>query len=63
MIKGVLIVNNHGAPRRVKFFQPIPPPSSPAMVIRRIFNQVAARPDSHCNYLEGTVPEWGGKST
>lgn len=28
-------------------------------VIRRIFQQVAQRPDSFCNYLEGSVPEWG----
>ena len=28
-------------------------------IIRRIFNQVAPRPDSFCNYLEGSVPEWG----
>jgi hypothetical protein len=63
MIKGVLIVNNHGAPRLVKFYHPIPSTSSPATVIRRIFNQVASRPDSFCNYLEGTVPEWSGKGT
>ena len=63
MIKGVLIVNNHGAPRLVKFYHPIPSTSSPSTVIRRIFNQVASRPDSFCNYLEGTVPEWSGKGT
>ena len=28
-------------------------------VIRRVFQQVAQRPDAFCNYLEGTVPEWG----
>ncbi|CAN0338321.1 unnamed protein product, partial [Phaeothamnion confervicola] len=28
-------------------------------VIRRIFQQVAQRPDSFCNYLEGSIPEWG----
>ncbi len=28
-------------------------------MIRRIFQQVAQRPDSFCNYLEGSVPEWG----
>ena len=63
MIRGVLIVNNHGAPRLTKFYSPIPPPSTASTVIRRIFNQVASRPDSFCNYLDGTVPEWGGKGT
>jgi AP-3 complex subunit sigma len=28
-------------------------------VIRRIFQQVAQRPDNFCNYLEGLIPEWG----
>ena len=63
MIKGVLIVNNHGTPRLVKLYHPIPSSSSASIVIRRIFNQVASRPDSFCNYLEGTVPEWSGAGT
>jgi AP-3 complex subunit sigma len=28
-------------------------------VIRRVFHQVSRRPDSFCNYLEGSIPEWG----
>jgi AP-3 complex subunit sigma len=28
-------------------------------VIRRVYQQVAQRPDSFCNYLEGCIPEWG----
>jgi AP-3 complex subunit sigma len=24
-----------------------------------VFQQVAQRPDSFCNYLEGSIPEWG----
>jgi len=89
MIKGVVIVNNHGKPRLVKFYQhvssvasalrsadgagpdgPSGPDSASASprisegdaqqaVIRRIFQQVARRPDSFCNYLEGSVPDWG----
>jgi AP-3 complex subunit sigma len=31
-------------------------------VIRKIFQQVAQRPDSFCNYLEGSIPEWGDKT-
>ena len=59
MIKGIIIVNNHGKPRLVKFYQSVESESLQQAVIRRIFQQVAARPDSFCNYLEGTVPEWG----
>jgi len=28
-------------------------------VIRKVFQQVAQRPDSFCNYLDGSIPEWG----
>lgn len=28
-------------------------------MIRKLFQQVAQRPDSFCNYLEGSIPEWG----
>ena len=59
MIKGIIIVNNHGKPRLVKFYQSVESESVQQSVIRRVFNQVAARPDSFCNYLEGTIPEWG----
>lgn len=59
MIKGVLIVNNHGKPRLVKFYQSVESEALQQTVIRRIFTQVAQRQDSFCNYLEGIVPEWG----
>lgn len=59
MIKGIIIVNNHGKPRLVKFYQSVESESVQQSVIRRVFQQVAARPDSFCNYLEGTIPEWG----
>lgn len=28
-------------------------------MIRRIFQQVVQRPDSFCNYLDCSIPEWG----
>ncbi len=31
-------------------------------MIRKVFQQVAQRPDSFCNYLEGTIPEWGDRT-
>ena len=59
MIKGILIVNNHGKPRLTKFYQSVTSEEKQQSVIRRVFQQVAKRPDSFCNYLEGSVPEWG----
>jgi AP-3 complex subunit sigma len=59
MIKGCLIVNNHGKPRLVEFYHPVGTEAIQQTVIRRIFQQVVNRPDSFCNFLEGIVPEWG----
>ena len=59
MIKGVIIVNNHGKPRLVKFYQSVISEEKQQQVIRRIFQQVSQRPDNFCNYLEGSIPEWG----
>jgi AP-3 complex subunit sigma len=59
MIKGIIIVNNHGNPRLVKFYQSVPSEQQQQIVIRRIYNQISLRPDTFCNYLEGIVPEWG----
>ncbi|KAG5191871.1 sigma subunit of clathrin adaptor protein AP3 [Tribonema minus] len=59
MIKAVVIVNNHGKPRLVKFYKTVTDEDAQQSVIRRIFQQVAQRPDNFCNYLEGSIPEWG----
>jgi AP-3 complex subunit sigma len=59
MIKGIIIVNNHGKPRLIKFYQSVASEEVQQSVIRRIFQQVSSRPDSFCNYLEGIIPEWG----
>ena len=59
MIKGIVIVNNGGKPRLTKFYQNVSGEERQQSVIRRVFQQVSTRPDSFCNYLEGSVPEWG----
>jgi AP-3 complex subunit sigma len=59
MIKGILIVNNHGKPRLTKFYQSVKTEQRQQQVIRRVYQQVCQRPDSFCNYLEGSIPEWG----
>jgi AP-3 complex subunit sigma len=51
--------NQSSKPRMVKFYQSVESEALQQTVIRRVFQQVAARPDSFCNYLEGIVPEWG----
>ena len=58
MIKGIIIVNNSGKPRLVKFYQNVFGEEVQQSVVRRIFQQVSQRPDSFCNYLEGSIPEW-----
>ncbi|KAJ8601023.1 hypothetical protein CTAYLR_007969 [Chrysophaeum taylorii] len=64
MIKGIIIVNNNGQARICKFFQSVHEQGYSAEeaqqhVIRKVFQQVAQRPDSFCNYLEGSIAEWG----
>jgi AP-3 complex subunit sigma len=51
--------NKYSKPRMVKFYQSVESEALQQTVIRRVFQQIAARPDSFCNYLEGIVPEWG----
>ena len=63
MIKGIIIVNNYGNPRLVKFYQGVPSEVVQQSVIRRVYQQVSSRPDSFCNYLEGhDIPEWNNNS-
>ena len=59
MIKGILIINNHGKPRLAKFYQNVIGEDKQQAVIRRIYQQVHQRSDSFCNYLTGVIPEWG----
>mmetsp|Transcript_14439 Transcript_14439/g.20477 ORF Transcript_14439/g.20477 Transcript_14439/m.20477 type:complete len:178 (+) Transcript_14439:42-575(+) len=59
MIKAVMIINNHGKPRLVKFYKTVTNEDAQQSVIRKIFQQVAQRPDNFCNYLEGSITEWG----
>lgn len=61
MIKSILIVNNHGKPRLVKFYQDVGDGEQQA-VISQIYQQVSKREDSFCNYLSGSVDEWGGET-
>lgn len=57
MIKAILIVNNHGKPRLSKFYSEVNEEEQQG-IIQRIFQSVVQRPDSFCNYLEGSIPEF-----
>ncbi|KAG9299621.1 hypothetical protein G9A89_020792 [Geosiphon pyriformis] len=61
MIKSVLIFNNHGKPRLTKFYQQIDIATQQALV-QEIFLLVSKRPDTVCNFLEGSQM-LGGKDT
>ena len=62
MIKGILVINNHGMPRLMKFYQSVTGEEEQQSVLRQIFQQVSQRPDTFCNYLAGRVPEWGDET-
>ena len=62
MIKGILVINNHGMPRIMKFYQSVTGEEEQQSVLRQIFQQVSQRPDTFCNYLAGRVPEWGDET-
>jgi len=58
MIKGVIIINNYGKARLVKFYEEVDF-SIQKRTIREIFTQVSKRSDSVCNFLStGSVKAW-----
>ena len=64
MIKGIIIVNNSGQARICKFFQQVhregySPEEAQQSVVQQVYKQVSERPDSFCNYLEGSIMPWG----
>ena len=60
MIKGVIIVNNHGRPRLVKCYNSNSlSEANSNQIIRKVFSAVSSRPDSFCNYLSSPVDIFG----
>ena len=57
-ILSIMVVNNHGHPRLLKFYKEVPHAQREA-VVRESFSLVSKRPDTVCNFLEGT--EYWGK--
>ncbi|XP_014662694.1 PREDICTED: AP-3 complex subunit sigma-2-like [Priapulus caudatus] len=52
MIKAILVFNNHGKPRLIKFFQYYNEEAQ-QNIVRETFQLVSKRDDSVCNFLEG----------
>mmetsp|Transcript_344 Transcript_344/g.959 ORF Transcript_344/g.959 Transcript_344/m.959 type:complete len:159 (-) Transcript_344:11-487(-) len=57
MIKGIMIVNNHGKPRLTKFYEHLPLEKQQQM-IRECYALISKRSDRVCNFLE-EVGVWG----
>eukprot|EP00906_Rhabdomonas_costata_P025719 RCo036737 len=53
MIKGILIINNHGKPRLLKFYEQIAF-AAQQQLTQEIFRAIVKRSDDVCNFLEGT---------
>ncbi|KAK2503651.1 hypothetical protein MC885_015250 [Smutsia gigantea] len=52
MIQAVLVFNNHGKPRLVRFYQRFPEEIQ-QQIVRETFHLVVKRDDNICNFLEG----------
>jgi AP-3 complex subunit sigma len=52
MIRAILVVNNHGKARMVKFYETIDFETQ-QRAIAECFNLISKRPDNVCNFLEG----------
>lgn len=52
MIKAILVINNHGKPRLLKFYQRYTEEIQ-QQIIRETFQLVSKRDDNVCNFLEG----------
>ncbi|KAI9592842.1 Ap3s1 protein [Syncephalis fuscata] len=53
MIKSILIFNNQGKPRLTKFYQQIDTQSQ-QQILQEIHHLLVQRPETDCNFLEGT---------
>ena len=62
MIKAIIIVNNNGEPRVIKFYEPMADAEG-QKIIRECFLSVSKRSDGVCNFLEGNdIPYWKEKT-
>ncbi|KAK4469852.1 hypothetical protein MN116_007362 [Schistosoma mekongi] len=52
MIRAVLVINNHGKPRLIKFYEHYSEDEQ-QKIVKEVFNLVSRRDDDVCNFLEG----------
>ncbi|KAM5206984.1 AP-3 complex subunit sigma-2 isoform 2-T2 [Hipposideros larvatus] len=52
MIQAIMVFNNHGKPRLVRFYQRFPEEIQ-QQIVRETFHLVLKRDDNICNFLEG----------
>jgi len=58
MIKGVFVINNHGQPRCIKFYERVAEKDQQEL-LREIFNLVSKRSESVCFFTDGScLPGW-----
>uniref|UniRef100_A0A2I3T051 Adaptor related protein complex 3 subunit sigma 2 n=1 Tax=Pan troglodytes TaxID=9598 RepID=A0A2I3T051_PANTR len=57
MIQAILVFNNHGKPRLVRFYQRFPEEIQ-QQIVRETFHLVLKRDDNICNFLEGGSVRW-----
>ena len=60
MIRAILVFNNQGKPRVIKFFVHYPEDTQQA-IIKEVFHMVSTRDDTVCNFLEGPSKLGGGE--
>ncbi|KAF3818040.1 hypothetical protein GH733_014912 [Mirounga leonina] len=59
MIQAILVFNNHGKPRLVRFYQRFPEEIQ-QQIVRETFHLVLKRDDNICNFLEGGSTQVSG---
>ncbi|CAH8842667.1 unnamed protein product [Trichobilharzia szidati] len=52
MIRAILVINNHGKPRLIKFYEHYSEDEQ-QKIVKEVFNLVSRRDDDVCNFLEG----------
>eukprot|EP00004_Rigifila_ramosa_P002269 TRINITY_DN12357_c0_g1_i1.p1 TRINITY_DN12357_c0_g1~~TRINITY_DN12357_c0_g1_i1.p1 ORF type:complete len:165 (-),score=48.35 TRINITY_DN12357_c0_g1_i1:30-524(-) len=61
MINAVMVINNNGKPRMIRFFDQHYPETKQQQIIKEVFTLVSRRSDRVCNFLEGGSV-WGKDS-
>jgi AP-3 complex subunit sigma len=58
MIKAILVINNYGLPRLLKFYE-IKDTALQQKLLQETFKLVSKRQSYMCNFIEGSTTSWG----